>query len=63
MGRALGAEIRAAMENVIQDAKSVPENINAFSHLGAYPQGSEIWRLLKPSGAWYHNGVRVTRPR
>ena len=36
--------------------------INGASHLGAFPQSTEIWRALKPSGVWIHNGVRQMQP-
>jgi RHS repeat-associated protein len=36
--------------------------LDASSHLGAYPQTSEIWRVLSDSGTWIHNGVTMVRP-
>jgi hypothetical protein len=39
---------------------SVPVDVSTI--MGPGVQSAEVWRILKPSGVWIHNGVPVPRP-
>ena len=41
--------------------KNVPIDVESKVG-GAYPQSSEIWRILKSTGTWFRDGVPQTRP-